>query len=155
MRRAFQMLLLVQAFAPRGTTVPSADFCRTVRVNCFTLSPDFRTNGRPPAIRMTAFNAQPPNLPPAPLMDLDFAVIGQLVRRRRPHIRFLSIGSRLCSTLPSDPASRQQLLRFANTSPPSGCEGDFHPQDVIHARRTTQNPHQGRGLCGGELLRLT
>jgi hypothetical protein len=44
---------------------------------------------------MTAFNAQPPNLQPAPLMDVDFAVIGQLVQRRMPHIRFLSIGSRL------------------------------------------------------------
>jgi hypothetical protein len=57
---------------------------------------------------MTAFNAQPPNLPPALLMDMDFAVSCQLVLRRRPHIRFLSIGSRLCSTLPSDPASRQR-----------------------------------------------
>src|SRR6266550_1735454 len=27
-------------------------------------------------------------------------------------------------------------LRFAITSPPSGCEGDLHPQAVIHARRT-------------------
>ena len=27
-------------------------------------------------------------------------------------------------------------LRFAITSPPSGCEGDSHPQAVIHARRT-------------------
>src|ERR1035438_8709609 len=108
MRRAFLMLLLiVQAFVPRGTTVPSADFCRTLRVNCSTLSPDSGTCNRSPAIRLTTFNAQPPNLPPAPLMDLDFAVIGQLVRRRRPHIRFLSIGSRLCSTLPSDPPPRR------------------------------------------------
>jgi hypothetical protein len=59
-------------------------------------------------IRMTAFNAQPPNLPPAPLMDMDFAAIGQLVRRRRPRIGCLFIGSRLCSTLPSDPASRRR-----------------------------------------------
>src|SRR2546425_927362 len=27
-------------------------------------------------------------------------------------------------------------LRFAITSPPSGCEGDFHPQAVEHARHT-------------------
>jgi hypothetical protein len=27
-------------------------------------------------------------------------------------------------------------LRFAITSPPSGCEGDLHPQAVNHARRT-------------------
>ena len=136
--RFLMPLLIVQAFVPRGTTVPSADFCRTVRVNCSTLSPDSGTCNRSPAIRLTAFNAQPPNLPPAPLMDLDFAVIGQLVRRRRPHIRFLSIGSRLCSTLPSDPASRRQPLRFAITYPPSGCEGDLHPQAINHARRTKE-----------------
>jgi len=27
-------------------------------------------------------------------------------------------------------------LRFASTSPPSGCAGDFHPQAVKHARHT-------------------
>jgi hypothetical protein len=88
--------------------MPSADFCCTVRMDYSTLSPDSGTCNRSPAIRMTAVNAQPPNLPPALLMDVDFAVIGQLVQRCRPHIRFLSIGSRLCSTLPSDPASRRR-----------------------------------------------
>ena len=101
-----RLLLIVQAFVPRGTTMPSADFCCTVRVNCSTLSPGSGTCNRSPAIRLAAFNAQPPNLPPAPLMEVDFVVIGQLVQRRRPHIRFLFIGSRLCSTLPSDPTSR-------------------------------------------------
>ena len=86
--------------------MPAADFCRTVRVNHSTLSPGSGTCARSPEISLTAFYAQPPNLQPAPLMDLDFAVSSQLVRRRMPHIRFLSIGSRLCSTLPSDPTSR-------------------------------------------------
>src|SRR5438105_3487799 len=27
-------------------------------------------------------------------------------------------------------------LRFAMTSPPSGCQGDFHPRAVEHARHT-------------------
>src|ERR1035438_5117986 len=149
--RFLMPLLIVQAFVPRGTTVPSADFCRTVRVNCSTLSPDSGTCNRSPAIRLTAFNTQPPNLPPAPLMDLDFAVIGQLVRRRRPHIRFLSIVSRLCSTLPSDPASRRQPLRFAITSPPSGCEGDLHPQAINHARRTNERAAPKSSPCNCEL----
>ena len=87
--------------------MPAADFCRTVRVNCSTLSPDSGTCGRPPELSSTAFNAQPPNLQPAPLMDMDFAIIRPLVQRSMPHIRFLSIGSRLCSTLLSDPASRR------------------------------------------------
>ena len=37
-----------------------------------------------------------------------------------PHIRFLSISSHFCSTLPSDPALRRRPLRFAIPSPPSG-----------------------------------
>jgi hypothetical protein len=31
-------------------------------------------------------------------MDMGFAIIGSLARHRRPHIRFLFIGSRLCSS---------------------------------------------------------
>jgi hypothetical protein len=54
-----------------------------------------------------------------------------------PRIRFLFIGSHLCSTLPSDPASRRQPLRFANPSPPSGWVEDFHLRAIEHARHTT------------------
>jgi hypothetical protein len=62
------------------------------------------------------FPAHPPNLPPRSLMTsrqrkrcaVDFAVICPLVRPGRPHIRFLSIRSRFCSTLPSDLASRRR-----------------------------------------------
>src|SRR5260370_36561492 len=39
-------------------------------------------------------------------MDVGFAIIGSLARHRRPQIQFLSIGSRVCSTLLSDFASR-------------------------------------------------
>src|ERR1035438_6389258 len=129
MRRAFLLfLLIVQAFVPRGTTMPSADFCRTVRMDYSTLSPDSGTCNRSPAIRLTAFNAQPPNLPPAPLMDVDFAVIGQLVRRRRPHIRFLFIGSRLCSTLPSDPASRRRPCASLSLLLHQDVKGTYTPK---------------------------
>ena len=41
-------------------------------------------------------------------MDEDFAVSRPLVRPGLPHIRFLFVRSRLCSTLPSDPASRRR-----------------------------------------------
>jgi hypothetical protein len=41
-----------------------------------------------------------------------------------------------CSTLLSDPASRRPPLRFAITSPPSGCEKDFHLPAIEHARHT-------------------
>src|SRR3954453_2826056 len=41
-------------------------------------------------------------------MDEDFAVSRPLVRPGLPPIRFLFVRSRLCSTLPSDPASRRR-----------------------------------------------
>jgi|SRR6476661_483407 len=56
-------------------------------------------------------DAQPPDLPPVDLMDMGFAVMRPLARHRRPRIRFLFIGSRLCSTLLSGPASRRVLFR--------------------------------------------
>ena len=84
------------------TITPSADFCRPVRIDHSTLSRDSTTDGRSPEVSSTAFRAQPPNLQPASLMDMGFVVICQLARRRMPLIRFLSIGSHVCSTLLSD-----------------------------------------------------
>ena len=89
-------------------TLPSADFCRPVRIDCSTLSPESRTNGRSPEVSSTAFRTQPPDLQPVPLMDMGFAVSCQLARHRMPLIRFLYIGSYVCSTLLSDPASRRR-----------------------------------------------
>ena len=51
-------------------------------------------------------------------------------------IRFLSIGSRVCSALPSDPTSRSAPSRFSNRLPPSGSAGDSRPQALDHARHT-------------------
>jgi hypothetical protein len=39
-------------------------------------------------------------------MDVGFAILCPLAQHRRPQIQFLSIGSRVCSTLLSDLASR-------------------------------------------------
>ena len=99
---------------------------------------------------------QPPDLPPLRLMDMGFAVLCPLARHRRPPIRFLFIGSRLCSTLLSGPASRRVLFHpCASTNPSSpsdwvedlpGRPGEFHSEpptdpDVnlsIHPARATQ-----------------
>src|SRR5919109_628760 len=81
-----------------------------VKVNCFTLSHDSVTCRRSPEVNSTPFDAQPPDLPPVTLMDLGFAIIGSLALHRRPRIRFLFIGSRLCSALLSGPASRRVLF---------------------------------------------
>ena len=110
-RHEFRRLLLtiaVRAFIRRRTNMPSADFCREVNAPCDAFSHDSVTHSRSPEVSSTAFRTQPPNLQPAPLIDMGFAVIGQLARRRMPQIRFLYIGSYVCSTLPPDPALRRR-----------------------------------------------
>src|SRR5262249_33564607 len=47
-------------------------------------------------------------------------------------------------------------LRFAMTSPPSGCQRDFHPQAVEHARHTKNGARRNRALLNSfGALRLT
>jgi len=88
--------------------MPSADFRAAVRKPHDPLSPRSGTRRGPPEVSSAAFPAHPPNLQRRPLMDMDFAVACLLVRTTLPRIRFLSIGSRVCSTLPSDPALRRR-----------------------------------------------
>jgi hypothetical protein len=95
------------------STMPSADFCAAVRSPCGLLSRTrtqalAQTRHRPPEVSLTVFHAQPPDLQPWPLMDVDFADSCQLVRPTLPRIRLLFVGSRFRSTLPSDPASRRR-----------------------------------------------
>ena len=132
---------------PLRTTTPAADFCRPVWVDRSTPSPDSGTNGRSPEVSSTAFRTQPPNLQPVPLMDMGFAINCPLARHCMPRIRFLYIGSYVCDTPASfRPRLATTPLRFAMTSPPSGCQGDLHPQAVEHARHTTE---RGRLLRDG------
>jgi hypothetical protein len=53
-----------------------------------------------------------------------------------PLIRFLSIGSCICSALPSDPISRWQPLRFAILHLHQVGAGTLTPLAVEHARHT-------------------
>src|SRR5271169_2290334 len=111
-------------------------------MNRFIRSHDSVTCRRSPEVSSTAFDAQPPDLPPVCLMDMGFAIIGSLARHRRPPIRFLFIGSRLCSTLLSGPASRRVLFHLCaslNPSPPSGWVEDLHLLAVEHARHTKKS----------------
>ena len=119
-----------------GTTMPAADFCAAVRVNRFTLSHASVTRRRSPEVSSTAFSAQPPDLPPADLMDMGFATFCSLARCRRPHHPVLV--HRLAPLLHASfrPRLATTPLRFAIPSPPSGWEEDFHLQAVEHARHT-------------------
>src|ERR1700693_4206326 len=104
--------LTVWAFLTCVSNTPAADFCCTVRVNLSTLSHESVTCSRSPAISSTAFDTRPPDLPPASLMDTDYAISCSLVRRRRPPIRFLSIIPYLCSHASSRPHLTVTPLRF-------------------------------------------
>ena len=107
--QALLTLPIVRAFVARATTTPLLTSARpSRRLTAPLVTQD--SQGRSPVISSTAFHARPPDLPPVPLMDMGFAIICSLARRRRPHIRFLFIGSRLCSTLLSGPASRRVLF---------------------------------------------
>src|SRR5215471_16774329 len=79
-------------------------------MNRFTLRHASVTCRRSPEVSSTAFDAQPPDLPPVRLMNMGFVVVCRFARHRRPHIRFLFIGSHLCSTLLLGPASRRVLF---------------------------------------------
>src|SRR6516162_3497948 len=72
--------------------MPSAYLCGAIKAPHDAFSHDSVIPRRPPAISSTAVYARPPDLPPAPLMDMGFAISCSLARCRRPPIRFLSIG---------------------------------------------------------------
>ena len=95
---------------------------------------------RSPEVRPTAFTARPPDLPPRPLMTVDFAITCSLVRPGRP--RYPVLVHRAAALLHA--SFRRNLaippLRFANPSPPSGWIEDFHLQAVDHARHTEKAP---------------
>ena len=85
--------------------MPSADSA-TRSEDLTVLSVPKGTRRRSPEVSLTTFTAHPPDLQPDRLMGMDFVISGSLVPPKLPRIGFLFVGSRLCSTLPSDPTSR-------------------------------------------------
>ena len=116
--------------------MPSADFCAAVRPPYDDLSPKARTRRRSPEVRPTAFAACPPDLPPRPLMAVDFAISGSLVRPGRPHYPVLVHRAAVLLHAVFRPHLAMAPLRFANPSPSSGWIEDFHLQAVVHTRHT-------------------
>src|SRR5271157_4026491 len=135
-----------------GTTMPAADFCRPVRIDHATLSPDSGTNGRSPEVSSTAFRTQPSDLQPVPLMDMRFAVICPLARHRMPLIRFLYIGSYVCSALLSDPASRRRPCASLSLHLHQVVKGTFTPELSNMLGTQTKNPLSSSGLVFQNLL---
>ncbi len=135
----------VWAFIRCQTTTPAADFCRPVRMNRSTLSPDFRTNDRSPEVSSTAFRTQPPEFTTSAFDG--YGLRGQLPARPAPYASNPVLVHRLVRLLHASfrPRLATTPLRFAITSPPSGCQGDFHPRAVEHARHTTEKSRRPRG----------
>ncbi len=105
---AFRLWSASLASPTTWPTIPSADFCSAVRMPRGSLS----RRGDTEQISRGKFNrllrAVAGSTLRAYLMDMGFAVSCQFARPTlTPCIRFLSIDSRICSTLPSDPASRR------------------------------------------------
>jgi hypothetical protein len=134
--------------------MPSAHFCRPVRFDRSILSPDSGTSGRSPEVSSTAFRAPPRNLRFAPLMDRGFAVIRPLAQRRMPLIRSLSIGSYVCSTLLSDPASRRRRCASLSLHLLQVVKETFTPKlsNMLGTRK--KGPLGGAGLGKGGNLKL-
>ena len=109
-RRTPVVSLLSDEWLARQTdaaTTPSADFCRPIREPCDQLSLDFGTR------RQTSrgkFQCLPRTTAEFTFCALDGSGLRCLLPARptlTPQIRFLYVGSRVCSTLLSDNASRR------------------------------------------------
>src|SRR5580700_4373684 len=124
--------------------MPAADSRCMVRMDRSILSHDSVTCRGSPEVSSTAFDAQPPDLPPVLLMDMRFAVACQLAPHRRPHHPVLV--HRLAPLIHASfrPRLTTTPLRFSSSSPPPSWTRDFHPQAVEHVRHTNQKGGPGR-----------
>jgi len=91
--------------------MPSADFCAAFGGSPPSRQSDHKGHGRqrrrPPEVSLTAFRTQPPEFTWGALDGYGLREShARSSRARPPRIRFLYIGSCVCSTLPSDPTSR-------------------------------------------------
>src|SRR5262249_10084649 len=89
------------------TNMLSADSCATVGSPLdFPSSNNTGTMAQASPGKLDRLHRTPAGSTALALMDVDFAISGPLVRPRMPHIRFLFVRSRLCSTLPSNAFAR-------------------------------------------------
>src|SRR5260370_4374741 len=101
----------LRAAASPRPTMPSADFCAAFGGYTPSGESDQKGHGRqrrrPPEVSLTAFRTQPPEFTWGALDGYGLREShARSSRARPPRIRFLYIGSCVCSTLPSDPTSR-------------------------------------------------
>src|SRR3954471_8838667 len=124
-------------------TMPSADFCTGVREPHGPLSLVSETRRRPPEVSSTAFTAHLPDLQPQALDG--WGLRGKSSARPTWAASYPVSVRKVADSLHASfrPRLAATPLRFARTSPPSGCAGDLHPQAVEHARHTTRPSTHG------------
>jgi hypothetical protein len=152
--RALLPTITVRAFIRRRITMPSADFCCEIKASCDAFSREFATHSRSPEVSSTAFRTQPPDLQPV-LFD-GYGLRCHMPTRPAPYASDPVLVHRLVRLLHASfrPSVTGTPLRFAITSPPSGCEKDFHLRAVEHARHTCEQPFPvGMAVNGRSILR--
>src|SRR3974390_2565448 len=105
-----------------------------------TLSPVSGTNGRSPEVSSIRLPCAAAGFT---LSAFDgYGLCGHLPARPAPYASDPVLVHRLARLLHASfrPSVAGAPLRFAMTSPPSGCQGDFHPRAVEHARHTQEKP---------------
>ena len=128
----------IWAFIRYRTTTPAADFCRPVRMDRSTLSPDSGTKRQ---ISRGKLDGLPHATAGSTTSALDgYGLRGHWPTRPTPYASHPVLVHRLVRLLHASfrPRLATTPLRFAMTSPPSGCQGDFHPRAVEHARHTNK-----------------
>ena len=116
--------------------MPSADFSDAVGASCDEPSPPRADTPETSRGKFDRLRRTPAESTPAALDG--YGLRGQAPARPATNasIRFLSIRPRLWLPASFRPRLAATPLRFARTSPPSGCAGDLHPSVVEHARHT-------------------
>ena len=141
----------VRAFVPPlgKTTMPSADFSDAISSPRGSLSRGLIALGTPEISRGKFHHLRRTPAESTPAALDGYGLRGQAPARpaTTASIRFLSIWPRLSLRASFRPRLAATPLRFARTSPPSGCTGDFHPQVVEHARHTLLTCGASRLVC--------
>ena len=143
--------------------MPSADFSDAVGPPCEEPSPPMADTPETSRGKFDRLRRTPAESTPVALDEYGLCSQAPARPTTNASIRFLSIRPRLSLpfTLPPGPSLLGRLvrrsrspfrprlaatpLRFARTSPPSGCAGDLHPQVVEHARHTPEAPPSAAG----------
>jgi hypothetical protein len=148
--QALLTLAIVRPFVTLGTTLPcAADFCPAFATPC-----DAPSHSRQPRqISRFQFDRLPCTTAGFTTSALDgYGLRRHLPLRPPPQASYPALVHRLASLLhasfgPRLAASVISPLRFAMTSPPSGCQRDFHPQAVERAQQTEIQGQAQPCLC--------